>query len=308
MRMKRSIFSGCVWLAALCAVHSLAARPCGTGEVAALRSVPADAAVAAYPAGPDGAPGVADSIWSGRSAPGVGGAVGLSGLHDGASGVLCPSVGAAEPGLSAYPVPSRRPLDRRIHRGYASWERVAPTHLRLQYAGSIGIASAGMGWDYGRRGQWETELLVGVVPAYHSDKAKITLTLRETFVPWSIACGGRLSVEPLACGFYFSTLLSDRFWVRQPERYPKGYYFFSTRLRSYVFLGPRVTCRVNDRRSDRLLRAVTFCCECSTCDLYVLSRWNNRTLRARDMLSLSFGVKFQLFDSRREVCAVHGTR
>lgn len=97
-------------------------------------------------------------------------------------------------------------------------------------------------------------------------------------------------------------------WVRQPERYPKGYYFFSTRLRSYVFLGPRFTCRVNDRRSDRLLRAVTFCCECSTCDLYVLSRWNNRTLRTRDMLSLSFGVKFQLFDSRREVCAVHGTR
>ncbi len=194
--MKRSIFSGCVWFAALCAVHSLAARPCGTGEVAALLPVPADTTVAACPAGPDGASGVADSTWSGRSVPGVAGAVGLSGLHDGASGVRRPPVGAAEPGLSAYPVPGRRPLDRRIHRGYASWERVAPTHLRLQYAGSIGIASAGMGWDYGRRGQWETELLVGVVPAYHSDKAKITLTLRETFVPWSIACGGRSSRSP----------------------------------------------------------------------------------------------------------------
>ena len=42
-----------------------------------------------------------------------------------------------------------------------------PTHTKLQYAGGMGLLSWGIGWDYGKRGQWETDLLlVGLMRRY----------------------------------------------------------------------------------------------------------------------------------------------
>lgn len=187
-----------------------------------------------------------------------------------------------------------------MHHGYAGWQRLVPTHSKIQYAGSIGIASAGFGWDYGRRGQWETDLFVGVIPSYNSDSPKLTLTLKESFVPWSIGLGDRFSFEPLSCGLFLSTILSDKFWVREPDRYPKGYYTFSTRIRSHIFVGERFTCKVNTRRRDRTLRSISVYYELSTCDFYLISAITNRTLRVKDILSLSFGVKFQMFDPEAE--------
>ena len=36
------------------------------------------------------------------------------------------------------------------------------------------------------------------------------------------------------------TGFSDDFWTSEPERYPRGYYGFSTRIRTHIFLGQRV--------------------------------------------------------------------
>lgn len=192
----------------------------------------------------------------------------------------------------------RQPLDRRCHYGYEHWERLAPTHVKIQYAGSIGIVSVGWGWDYGRRGEWETDLMFGAVPTYRSNGPKVTCTLRECYVPWSIALSGRWALEPLSCGIYCSTIISEKFWVKEPERYPKGYYTFPTRLRSYFFVGQRISCRVNDRRRDKILHGISFYYELSTCDFYMVSAVQNRSLSLGDILSLSFGIKLQLYGPR----------
>ncbi len=213
---------------------------------------------------------------------------------------FAPVVCRADESPAPRAVVRRRSPDRRMHHGYAGWQRLVPTHSKIQYAGSIGIASAGFGWDYGRRGQWETDLLLGVIPSYNSDSPKLTLTLKESFVPWSVGFDDRFSFEPLSCGLYLSTIVSDKFWVREPDRYPKGYYTFSTRIRSHIFVGQRWTCRVNTRRRDRTLRSISLYYELSTCDFYLISAVTNRTLHVKDILSLSFGVKFQMFDPEAE--------
>ena len=185
-------------------------------------------------------------------------------------------------------------LDNRVHRGRDSWERLIPTHAKLQYAGGIGFMSAGFGWDYGPRCQWETDLMVGVVPAYNAKDPKMTLTLKQNWMPWGIRCGERFAVEPFACGIYLSTILSDRFWVREPDRYPKHYYPIATRLRAHLFVGQRVTWNTSLRR-ERLVRRITAYYELSTCDIYLISKVGNRWLRLSDILGLSFGVKFQFY-------------
>lgn len=116
--------------------------------------------------------------------------------------------------------------DKRVHRYRRAWEALIPTHTKLQYAGGMGLLSWGIGWDYGKRGQWETDLLLGFIPRYSSKHFKMTMTLKQNYIPWSIWLGKDFSLEPLTTGIYFNTVFSDDFWTSEPERYPRGYYGF----------------------------------------------------------------------------------
>ena len=58
--------------------------------------------------------------------------------------------------------------DRRIHRYRKQWNSLIPTQHVMQFCGNMGLVSVGIGWDYGRRRQWETQLLFGFVPKYDS--------------------------------------------------------------------------------------------------------------------------------------------
>lgn len=184
--------------------------------------------------------------------------------------------------------------DNRVHRFRRNWERIIPTHSKIQYAGNMGLLSFGTGWDYGKRNQWETDVLLGFIPKYSSKKAKVTMTLKQNYMPWSINIGKGFSTEPLACGLYVNTVFGNQFWVNEPERYPKGYYGFSSKVRFHVFMGQRLTYDIDPQRRF-MAKSVTFFYEISTCDLYVISAVNNSYLRPRDYLSLSFGLKFQWF-------------
>ena len=47
---------------------------------------------------------------------------------------------------------------------------------------------------------------------------------------------------------YLNTVFGDEFWVNEPERYPKGYYGFSSKVRIHVFLGQRITYDIDPQR------------------------------------------------------------
>ena len=182
--------------------------------------------------------------------------------------------------------------DKRVHRMRKNWERIIPTHSKIQFAGNMGLLSFGTGWDYGKHNQWETDLLLGFLPKYSSKKAKITMTLKQNYMPWSLDLGKGFSTEPLSCGLYLNTVFGDQFWVHEPDRYPKGYYGFSSKVRIHIYLGQRLTYEIDPRRRF-LAKSVTLFYELSTCDLYLISAVTNNYLRPRDYLSLSFGLKFQ---------------
>lgn len=184
--------------------------------------------------------------------------------------------------------------DRRVHRYRTHWEALIPTYSKLQFAGNMGLLSMGLGWNYGKRDQWETDLLFGFLPKYDSKKCKFTMTLKQNFIPWSFYIkDGPVSVEPLSCGMYFNTVFGDEFWAQEPERYPSGYYGFSTKVRIHIFLGQRLTFDI-PAKYRRTARQVTFFYEISTSDLYLISAFTNKYLKPKDYLSLSFGLKMQL--------------
>ncbi len=184
--------------------------------------------------------------------------------------------------------------DKRVHKYRRTWEKLIPTHTKIQFAGDMGLLSFGTGWDYGKKNQWETDVFLGFIPKYSSSDFKMTFTLKQNYMPWSIGLGKGFSTEPLACGIYFNTVMNDDFWTKEPDRYPKGYYGFSTKIRTHVFLGQRLTYDIaHDKRITA--KSITFFYEISTCDLYVISAFGNSYLKPKDYLRLSLGLKLQLF-------------
>ena len=172
----------------------------------------------------------------------------------------------------------RLPLDRRRHACRDGWRRMIPTHVKVQYAGGMGFLSFGAGWDYGRKCQWETDLYLGFLPRSKADKFYVTTTAKQSYIPWSIACGNRFAVEPFYCGMYVNTIIGEKFWVKEPDRYPRKYYTFSTKIHTFLFIGQRLTLYTN-RCTRSLLKGVTAYYELSTCDLYLISAVTNKKPR-----------------------------
>jgi hypothetical protein len=195
-----------------------------------------------------------------------------------------------------YPVTSlsQNTYDERIERYRNKWSSLIPTHEKIQYAGGMGFLSAGVGWDYGRNNQWETDVLLGFLPKFSTDNAKVTFTLKQNFIPWKKAAGEVFIIEPFACGLYFTSILDDDFWFDEPDKYPNGYYWFSTKMRFNIYLGQRITYKIPHEKSF-LFNSITAFYELSSNDLYLQSAFANRYLRPSDYLRLSFGLKFQLF-------------
>ena len=129
--------------------------------------------------------------------------------------------------------------DKRIHLRYEGWERMKPTHVKMQYAGGMGVLSTGVGWDYGKRRQWETDVLLGYLPAKYASDFLLTLTVKQNYIPWSMSFDKHWALEPFYCGMYLTTIAGEEFWKKEPGRYPNRYYNFSTKIRPYIFIGQR---------------------------------------------------------------------
>lgn len=181
----------------------------------------------------------------------------------------------------------------KLNKYQQSWNKLIPMHTVFQYAGGMGLFSVGAGWNYGSNRQWETEVLLGYIPKYSSDNSKITMTLKQNYIPWRVPLDNEWALEPLECGLYFNTVFSDEFWTSEPDRYPKGYYGFSTRVRTHIFVGQRLRWNI-PQKHRRFIRSITAFYEISSCDLYIVSAFTNH-LKMDDYLRLSFGIKFQIF-------------
>lgn len=184
--------------------------------------------------------------------------------------------------------------DKRIHRYRKDWGSLIPTLLTLQTCGNMGLFSVGVGWDYGKRRQWETELLVGFIPKYDSHSVKMTLTLKENYIPWSIALKKGWSFEPLECGLYLNTVFGHDFWTKQPTKYESGYYPFSTRIRPNIFVGERFSVEI-PKNKRKFIKSFSFFYELGTNDIYFMRFYRNGKAEFWDVFGLSLGLKAQLF-------------
>ena len=173
------------------------------------------------------------------------------------------------------------------------WYKLIPNQITAQYAGSIGVASLGFGWHYGKHLNWETDLMLGIVPKYNSEEAKTTFTVKERYIPWHLNLSSRWMIEPLTTGLFFNSIFGEGFWSKEPSRYPDRYYGFSTRIRANIFLGQRITYRIPSKKRH-FFRSISAYYEFSSCDMYIISGITNKNVKFGDILSFAAGLKLNI--------------
>ncbi|MBQ2321464.1 MAG: hypothetical protein II375_02775 [Bacteroidales bacterium] len=184
--------------------------------------------------------------------------------------------------------------DARVARYQQRYAAMIPKYVKLQFAGSIGMFSAGLGWDYGKNRRWETDVLIGFVPRLESNRAKLTFTARECFVPWDFPIGSSwVSFSPLRATAGINAIIGHEFWTSNPERYPEGYYFFSTKFHFIAGFGQQLNLNISyDRR--RPWKSVSVYYNLTTNDKYVLSGFSNKEVGFFDVFHLDIGMKLQI--------------
>ena len=181
----------------------------------------------------------------------------------------------------------------RLVRRAERWNKLIPNIFTLQFAGGIGMFSAGIGWDYGRSDQWETHLLVGFTPKRYNYQTYWTLTLREVYNPWKIRLGRHWSMKPLSVNLALNSILHNDFWMSEPDRYPHGYYGFSSRMRFHLGLGQRFTFAIPEHKRW-ISSSLSVYYEVSTCDLYVRQKILNKKIPLKDIITLAVGLQWAI--------------
>lgn len=170
-----------------------------------------------------------------------------------------------------------------------TWNKLIPNHTKLQFAGGMGTLSGSTGWTYGKHRQWETDFFLGFLRKTSVSPVHFTMTLKQTYVPFSLDVNRRFSVQPLTSSLYINKLFGEHFWEKLPERYPQHYYFWALNTRFNIALGQSITYKCSNLLKND---SFTFFYEFNTNDLYIISAIGNRYLTIKDIVNLSFGLKF----------------
>lgn len=189
---------------------------------------------------------------------------------------------------------AKKGYDVRLEHARSHWMKAIPNLYLLQYAGNIGFLSGGIGWDYGKREQWETHMLIGYLPEMVMDQWMVTMTIRESFVPWEVRCNNFITWNPTLFNLSINTVFNSEFWITEKEKYPGDYYRFSSKIRAQIGLGGRVNLHFTNY-NRRLTDRISFYYELSTYDLALISYIPNKAIKLSDILALGFGVQYKFF-------------
>ena len=184
--------------------------------------------------------------------------------------------------------------EKRAEKFMSFWHSLTPRRVVAQYAGGIGLFSAGLGWMYGKNNSWETDFLLGYVPPYTTGRGKLTITARETYVPFDIKVYGDVNFQPLAVAMYFNVITGHEFWMSEPVRYPHKYYGFSSGMRAGISVGQRLRLHIPEAKR-RIFREVIIYYDFNTCDLDIASFSTNRYVSLWDIINISLGLKWTVF-------------
>jgi len=163
-----------------------------------------------------------------------------------------------------------------------------PDQIGIQYAGSIGYYSLGVGYNLLKE-KSTLSFHYGYVPEVKGGELHIG-TVKFDYKPFAIPIGKQLIFHPFNPVVFLSYTFGENFGLTfDRDQYAKGYYFWSPALREH--LGASSELKILGDKSSRI-KSISLYTEANTNDLYLISWYNNKgRVPFLDIFHLGFGVK-----------------
>jgi hypothetical protein len=165
---------------------------------------------------------------------------------------------------------------------------IIPDQAIVQYAGSIGYLSAGIGYNFFKE-KSSLSFHYGYVPKNKGGELNIA-ALKFDYKPFSIRLGDQLVFHPINPVAFVSYTFGQQFGFEfDSEVYADGYYFWSPALREH--LGVTSELKILGDGSTKI-RSVSLYAEANTNDLYAINWYHDRKgIAFTDIFRLGFGIK-----------------
>jgi hypothetical protein len=167
------------------------------------------------------------------------------------------------------------------------WVKFIPDYVKLQYAGGIGFLSAGVGYTFFKQ-NLDISLFYGYVPKWFTTDDLHSISLQFTAKLFRIKASDNIEILPLNIGWYLHHTFGNEYWVKLPNNYPKGYYWWSPGRNAGVFLGGEIKTKLLANKSPA--SGLAFYVRAGTRGLYLASKAGNKSLPITDIIELGFGV------------------
>jgi hypothetical protein len=158
-------------------------------------------------------------------------------------------------------------------------------YVPVQFAGNIGLVSAGIGYRP-LRDKYQLSLLYGYTPSSVSAVTCHLITAKNNFHIYQFHVSDTRTFIPYAA-IGISLEVSGRSFFRQPDVMPDSYYDFPKSLHAIPSLGVKL------RHKSLKLKgfyATEFFAEASTVDAYIWYKFQSNDVEVRDIVSLALGV------------------
>jgi hypothetical protein len=163
-----------------------------------------------------------------------------------------------------------------------------PDHVTIQFAGNIGMFSAGPGYSY-LKDRINTDFLYGIVPGFEAKTSIHILTAKNYYTPFKINLNDNFQWEALKLGTGVSYSLGHQFFTTLPKRYSDNYYWWASSLRFTPFIGTAISTKVGNEATA--IKRLQLYAEIGTTDLDLVSKIDNESLPLSDIINLAIGTK-----------------
>ena len=168
-----------------------------------------------------------------------------------------------------------------------NYKKLIPDYVKLQFAGGIGFLSIGVGYTF-----WDDKIDItgfyGYVPKFVSAEDLQNISIQLTVKPIKFNLSKNIKILPLNFGFFSHYTYGQEFWIKLPDNYPKGYYWWQPGRVTGIFIGGEI--KTDLFASKTPASGTAFYTRLGTRILYLSSKFGNSSIRTKDIVELGFGV------------------
>lgn len=173
-----------------------------------------------------------------------------------------------------------------------SFKALLPESDALQYAGSIGYLSAGVGYELFKNNRGALEFRYGYVPENMGGELHI-VTAKFNYRPFEITIKDWAKVYPANPGVFISYTAGEEWEITwDKDQYVKGYYWWSPAIRPHISLSTEVSLNAKKLLHSSRIKSLSIYSEFNTNELYFVSQVKSGgVLPLGDIIKLGIGVR-----------------